>query len=87
MSYLQEMFGCDTTVVAITGGGGVIAGALAEALLKAGARVSLWDIHQKDADAAQEHFDRDGRQDCEEKQANRVVAGVGKELCAGRRAD
>jgi len=56
MSYLQEMFGCDTTVVAITGGGGVIAGALAEALLKAGARVSLWDIHQKDADAAQERL-------------------------------
>jgi NAD(P)-dependent dehydrogenase (short-subunit alcohol dehydrogenase family) len=53
MSYLQEMFGCDNAVVAITGGGGVIAGALAEALLKAGAKVSLWDISQKDADAAQ----------------------------------
>ena len=53
MSYLQEMFGCENSVVAITGGGGVIAGALAEALLKAGAKVSLWDISQKDADAAQ----------------------------------
>jgi NAD(P)-dependent dehydrogenase (short-subunit alcohol dehydrogenase family) len=52
MSYLEEMFGLTGTTIAITGGGGVIAGALAEAALRAGANVSLWDIKQEFADAA-----------------------------------
>jgi NAD(P)-dependent dehydrogenase (short-subunit alcohol dehydrogenase family) len=52
MSYLEKMFGCAGEVAAITGGGGVIAGALAAALLRAGARVSLWDISERDATAA-----------------------------------
>jgi NAD(P)-dependent dehydrogenase (short-subunit alcohol dehydrogenase family) len=42
MSYLDEMFGLSGKTVAITGAGGVIAGAMAEAVLKAGAGVSLW---------------------------------------------
>jgi NAD(P)-dependent dehydrogenase (short-subunit alcohol dehydrogenase family) len=56
MAYLEEMFGLAGKTTAITGGGGVIAGALAEALLKAGGSVSLWDINQKDADAARERL-------------------------------
>ncbi len=45
MSYLDEMFGLKGKTVAITGGGGVIARAMGDALLRAGANVSLWDIH------------------------------------------
>jgi NAD(P)-dependent dehydrogenase (short-subunit alcohol dehydrogenase family) len=52
MSYLEDMFGLDGTTVAITGGGGAIAGAMTEALLNAGAKVALWDIEQKFADDA-----------------------------------
>jgi NAD(P)-dependent dehydrogenase (short-subunit alcohol dehydrogenase family) len=40
--YLAGLFGLSRTVAVITGGAGVIAGALAEALLRAGARVALW---------------------------------------------
>ncbi len=42
MSYTEKLFGLEGSTAAITGGGGAIAGALAEAYLKAGARVSLW---------------------------------------------
>jgi NAD(P)-dependent dehydrogenase (short-subunit alcohol dehydrogenase family) len=56
MAYLEEMFGLEGKTTAITGGGGVIAGALAEALLKAGGKVSLWDIDQKNVDAARERL-------------------------------
>jgi NAD(P)-dependent dehydrogenase (short-subunit alcohol dehydrogenase family) len=45
MSYVEEMFGLKGKTVAITGGGGVIARAMGDSLLKAGANVSLWDIH------------------------------------------
>ncbi len=52
MSYLEELFGLSGKTAAVTGGGGVIALALAQALLGAGAAVSLWDIAQANADAA-----------------------------------
>jgi NAD(P)-dependent dehydrogenase (short-subunit alcohol dehydrogenase family) len=52
MGYIERMFGYEGRTVAITGGGGVIAGALAEALLSAGARVSLWGIHRAGVEAA-----------------------------------
>jgi NAD(P)-dependent dehydrogenase (short-subunit alcohol dehydrogenase family) len=42
MSYCEQMFGLSGRTAIITGGAGVIAGALAEALLRAGARVALW---------------------------------------------
>jgi len=50
--YLEEMFGLSGTVAVITGGAGAIAGALAAALLKAGAKVALWGHHQSTIDAA-----------------------------------
>lgn len=43
MNYLKELFSMEGKTVIITGGGGVIAAALAEGYLKAGARVSLWN--------------------------------------------
>ena len=45
-SYLEMMFGLDGRVAVITGGGGVLAAHMAEALLKAGASVSLWGPHE-----------------------------------------
>jgi NAD(P)-dependent dehydrogenase (short-subunit alcohol dehydrogenase family) len=50
--YLEQMFGLSDTVAVITGGAGAIAGALATALLKAGAKVALWGHHQSTIDAA-----------------------------------
>jgi NAD(P)-dependent dehydrogenase (short-subunit alcohol dehydrogenase family) len=42
MSYVQELFDLSGKKVIITGGGGVIAGAMATALLKSGANIALW---------------------------------------------
>ena len=42
MSYTDELFGLEGVNVVITGGAGVIAGAMSQALLNAGARVCLW---------------------------------------------
>ncbi len=50
--YLEEMFGLRYSVAVITGGAGAIAGALAAALLKAGAKVALWGHHQSTIDVA-----------------------------------
>lgn len=52
MGYVEEMFGLSGTTVAITGAAGVIAGALADALLKAGAGVSLWAHHRAGGEEA-----------------------------------
>jgi NAD(P)-dependent dehydrogenase (short-subunit alcohol dehydrogenase family) len=46
------MVGLSGKSSAITGAGGVIAGAMAEALLKAGGHVALWAHRQESADAA-----------------------------------
>ena len=52
MSHVEDMFGLAGKTIAITGAGGVIAGAMAEALLKAGGSVSLWAHRKESADAA-----------------------------------
>jgi NAD(P)-dependent dehydrogenase (short-subunit alcohol dehydrogenase family) len=52
MSYVDEMFGLGGKTIVITGAGGVIAGAMAEALLAAGGSISLWDVRKESADAA-----------------------------------
>lgn len=49
MSYCDELFGLEGKTIAVTGGGGMIAGALTEALLKAGANVALWSIRTESA--------------------------------------
>ena len=51
------MFSLDGKTVALTGGGGAIAGALAEALLRAGANVSLWDIKLEFSEAAKKRLE------------------------------
>ncbi len=56
MDYLHEMFSLEGKTVAITGGGGVIAGTMSEAFLKAGAKVSLWDIKMEFAETAKERL-------------------------------
>jgi len=47
VGYLDERFGLKGRTAVITGGAGVLAGSMAEALLKAGARVSLWGRHEE----------------------------------------
>ena len=46
MSFTDEMFGYHDKTVVITGGAGLIAGYIAEAYLRAGAAVSLWDLNR-----------------------------------------
>jgi NAD(P)-dependent dehydrogenase (short-subunit alcohol dehydrogenase family) len=47
VGYLDELFGLSGRTVVITGGSGVLAGAMAETLLRAGANVSLWGRHEE----------------------------------------
>jgi len=54
MSYCDQMFDLSDRTAVITGGAGVIAGALAECLLRAGARVALWGHREETLDAAVE---------------------------------
>jgi len=56
--YLDQKFGLNGRTVVITGGSGVLAGAMAEALLSAGAHVSLWG---RTADLLAEAAERAGR--------------------------
>ena len=51
MSYLDQVFSLDDRLVVLTGAGGALAGSLAEAFLKAGARVALW-VHREEAKQA-----------------------------------
>lgn len=52
MDYLEEMFGLKGKVVVITGGGGVLASSMANALLRAGATLSLWGRGHRSLDRA-----------------------------------
>lgn len=52
MDYIQNMFRLDGKTVVITGGGGVLAGSMSEALLNAGAKVSLWGRGHESLDEA-----------------------------------
>ncbi len=56
MNYINEMFGLQDKTIILTGGGGAIAGALAEAYLNAGAKVALWDIKLEFAEAAEDRL-------------------------------
>ena len=44
-AYLAEMFGLDGKRAAVIGGGGVLAGAMSEALARAGAKVAVLDLN------------------------------------------
>ena len=56
MSYLDDMFKLNDKVVIITGGGGVIASAMAEGILNAGAKIVLWDIVKEPLDKAKDNL-------------------------------
>ena len=45
MEYINKLFALSARTAVITGGGGVICGALAEGCVKAGANVALWGHH------------------------------------------
>lgn len=49
MSYTDEIFGLKGKVAAVVGGGGVLAGSMAEGLAKAGADIVLLDLNFKSA--------------------------------------
>lgn len=46
MSYLEELFNIQNKVAVLTGGGGILAGAMAQGFLKAGVKVVLLDINE-----------------------------------------
>ncbi|TFG85008.1 MAG: SDR family oxidoreductase [Spirochaetales bacterium] len=56
MNYLDTMFSYEGKTVAITGGGGAIAGAMSEAFLKAGANVALWGIRLESLEVARQRL-------------------------------
>lgn len=51
MGFLETKFGLQGKTAVITGGGGTLCGAMAEAYAKAGGNVILWDIRQDALDA------------------------------------
>ncbi len=57
MSFVDDMFKLNDKIVIITGGGGVIASAMSEAILNAGAKIVLWDIVQDAVDGAKKRLD------------------------------
>lgn len=58
MGFIDDMFKLDDKIVIITGGGGVIAGAMSEAILNAGAKIILWDIVQDAVDNAKDRLNK-----------------------------
>jgi NAD(P)-dependent dehydrogenase (short-subunit alcohol dehydrogenase family) len=64
MSFIEDLFGIKEKTVVLTGGGGVIASGMAEAILNAGAKVILWDISKEAVDAAKARLsDATGKKD------------------------
>ena len=58
--YLVEMFGLDGKRAVVIGGGGVLAGAMSEALARAGAKVAILDINLDAAGARAEEIQAAG---------------------------
>lgn len=56
MSYVDDLFGMKGRVAVVTGAGGAIAGVIAEAYLRAGAKVALWLHRREGLDAVRERF-------------------------------
>ena len=60
MSYLENLFSINDKVAVLTGGGGVLAGAIAESLALSGAQVILLDIREENAKKAAERINEKG---------------------------
>ncbi|UCE17212.1 MAG: SDR family oxidoreductase [Gemmatimonadota bacterium] len=56
MGYFESLFGLKKKVAIVIGGGGVLAGAMAGALAKAGARVAILDINKESAEKQMSHI-------------------------------
>lgn len=84
MSYVEEMFGLDGQLAVITGGGGALAGSMAEALLKAGAKVSLWGRGEKSLNEA---FERLSLVTGLRENIHRVVVDTSREKDVGEALD
>lgn len=50
MSYLEELFSLKNKTAVVIGGGGVLAGAMAEGLAKAGANIAILDLNLENAE-------------------------------------
>ncbi len=60
MNFVEELFGLRGKVAAVVGGGGVLAGAMAKGLARAGADVAILDINQQNAEKRAEEIGRMG---------------------------
>ena len=60
MSYLDELFGLNDKVAVIVGGGGVLAGCMAEGLAEAGADIAILDLNLENARKKAEACTRKG---------------------------
>ncbi len=60
MSYTENLFSVKNKVCVLTGGGGILAGAIGEGLAKAGAKVALLDIRLEHALRRAEIINRNG---------------------------
>ena len=54
MSYVEEMFSLKGKVAAVIGGGGVLAGSMAQGLAKAGADIAILDLNAENAEKMSE---------------------------------
>ena len=57
---MNDLFDLQGKVIAITGAGGILCGAMARALAGAGARIAVWDLSEEAATKVAD--DRDSRQ-------------------------
>ena len=60
MEYLEELFGLEGKVAAITGGGGVLCGTMARALGRLGVKVAVLDISEEAARKVAEDVEAKG---------------------------
>jgi len=60
MGYLEELFGLEGKVAAITGGGGVLCGTMARALGRLGVKVAVLDISEEAARKVAEDVEAEG---------------------------
>ncbi|NLV73432.1 MAG: SDR family oxidoreductase [Chloroflexi bacterium] len=60
--YLAELFSVQDKVIAITGGGGILCGAMADALARAGARILVMDYNPAKAQAVVDRITQAGGQ-------------------------
>lgn len=67
-TYLAELFGVENKVVVITGGGGILCGAISKGLARLGARIAVLDLR---LDAAQAVADEIA-----------AAGGIAKAFCA-----